>query len=99
MDHPREEQKSEGKLLILVRPYFCLLRFRQIDSSSCRTEVVMDSLSPDFAKKFIIDYFFEERQVVEFQVYDSDSQSRNLAEHDALGGVQGIFFRRYFHYR
>jgi len=50
-----------------------------------RTEIIQDNLSPSWAKKFVVDYSFEERQVVKFEVYDSDSQSNNLNHHDFLG--------------
>jgi len=50
-----------------------------------RTEVIQDNLNPDFVKKFIIDYFFEERQNLRFDVFDIDSPSRDLSKHDFLG--------------
>jgi len=53
-----------------------------------RTETINDNLNPVFEKKFLIDYFFEERQVLEFHVFDSDSESRRLEDHDFLGAAQ-----------
>ena len=50
-----------------------------------RTETIQDTLNPAWEKKFVVDYSFEERQVVKFEVYDSDSQSNNLSHHDFLG--------------
>uniref|UniRef100_A0A6I8SQF0 Copine VIII n=1 Tax=Xenopus tropicalis TaxID=8364 RepID=A0A6I8SQF0_XENTR len=50
-----------------------------------RTEVIDNTLNPDFVKKFIMDYFFEERQNLRFDLYDVDSKSPNLAKHDFLG--------------
>ncbi|XP_030645887.1 copine-8 [Chanos chanos] len=50
-----------------------------------RTEVIDNTLNPDFVKKFIIDYFFEERQNLRFDLYDLDSKSENLSKHDFLG--------------
>ena len=31
-----------------------------------RTEMIKDTLDPNFVKKFIVDYFFEERQLLTF---------------------------------
>jgi hypothetical protein len=53
-----------------------------------RTETIMDNLNPEFAKKFVIDYFFEESQKLKFEVYDIDSASRNLSQHDFIGSVE-----------
>ncbi|XP_077356410.1 copine-8 isoform X1 [Festucalex cinctus] len=50
-----------------------------------RTEVIDNSLNPDFVRKFILDYFFEERQNLRFDLYDVDSKSANLSKHDFLG--------------
>jgi len=33
-----------------------------------RTEVIWDNLNPDFVKKFVMDYFFEEMQKLKFEV-------------------------------
>ncbi|KAM9327329.1 copine-8 [Pholidichthys leucotaenia] len=53
-----------------------------------RTEVIDNTLNPDFVRKFILDYFFEERQNLRFDLYDVDSKSANLSKHDFLGQVQ-----------
>uniref|UniRef100_A0A671QZ49 Copine-8-like n=1 Tax=Sinocyclocheilus anshuiensis TaxID=1608454 RepID=A0A671QZ49_9TELE len=50
-----------------------------------RTEVIDNTLNPDFVRKFILDYFFEERQNLKFDLYDVDSKSSNLSKHDFLG--------------
>lgn len=50
-----------------------------------RTEVIDNTLNPDFVRKFILDYFFEERQNLRFDLYDVDSKSSNLSKHDFLG--------------
>lgn len=50
-----------------------------------RTEVIDNTLNPDFVRKFILDYFFEERQNLRFDLYDVDSKSANLQKHDFLG--------------
>ncbi|XP_006002487.1 copine-8 isoform X2 [Latimeria chalumnae] len=50
-----------------------------------RTEVIDNTLNPDFVRKFVMDYFFEERQNLRFDLYDVDSKSSNLSKHDFLG--------------
>ncbi|XP_020494440.1 copine-8 isoform X1 [Labrus bergylta] len=50
-----------------------------------RTEVIDNTLNPDFVQKFMLDYFFEERQNIRFDLYDVDSKSANLSKHDFLG--------------
>uniref|UniRef100_A0A8C5EJ96 Copine-8-like n=1 Tax=Gouania willdenowi TaxID=441366 RepID=A0A8C5EJ96_GOUWI len=50
-----------------------------------RTEVIDNTLNPDFVRKFIVDYFFEERQNLRFDLYDLDCKSDNLSKHDFLG--------------
>ncbi|XP_027876266.1 copine-8 isoform X1 [Xiphophorus couchianus] len=50
-----------------------------------RTEVIDNTLNPDFVRKFMLDYFFEERQNLRFDLYDVDSKSANLQKHDFLG--------------
>ncbi|XP_032895492.1 copine-8 isoform X1 [Amblyraja radiata] len=52
-----------------------------------RTEAIDNTLNPDFVRKFLLDYFFEERQNLRFDLYDVDSKSSNLSEHDFLGQV------------
>uniref|UniRef100_A0A3P8NEA4 C2 domain-containing protein n=1 Tax=Astatotilapia calliptera TaxID=8154 RepID=A0A3P8NEA4_ASTCA len=49
-----------------------------------RTEVIDNTLNPDFVRKYILDYFFEEKQNLRFDVYDIDSKSPDL---DFLGQV------------
>uniref|UniRef100_A0AAQ6IQD8 Copine Va n=1 Tax=Anabas testudineus TaxID=64144 RepID=A0AAQ6IQD8_ANATE len=51
------------------------------------TEVIDNTLNPDFVRKYILDYFFEEKQNLRFDVYDIDSKSPDLAKHDFLGQV------------
>ncbi|XP_076015413.1 copine Va isoform X1 [Genypterus blacodes] len=46
-----------------------------------RTEVIDNTLNPDFVRKYILDYFFEEKQNLRFDVYDIDSKSPDLAKH------------------
>ena len=51
-----------------------------------RTEKILDSLDPHWQTKFMIDYRFEERQMLRFAIYDIDSDRLNkLSDHDSLG--------------
>ncbi|KAM8917331.1 copine-5b isoform 3-T3 [Spinachia spinachia] len=48
-----------------------------------RTEVIDNTLNPDFVRKYILDYFFEEKQNLRFDLYDVDSKSPDLSKHPA----------------
>ncbi|KAJ8378213.1 hypothetical protein AAFF_G00245010 [Aldrovandia affinis] len=57
-----------------------------------RTEVIDNTLNPDFVRKYILDYFFEEKQNLRFDLFDVDSKSPDLSKHpsdlnDFLGQV------------
>jgi len=53
-----------------------------------RTEMIKDTLNPSWEKKFIVNYSFEERQVVKFEIYDWDVESKILSHHDFLGRTE-----------
>lgn len=53
-----------------------------------RTEKIQDCLSPRWGTKFVMDYRFEERQLLKFAVYDIDSSSAKLDSHDFLGEAE-----------
>ncbi|KAL3058035.1 hypothetical protein OYC64_010251 [Pagothenia borchgrevinki] len=46
-----------------------------------RTEVIDNTLNPDFVRKFVLDFFFEEKQNLRFDVYNVDTRSSNLSKH------------------
>ena len=52
-----------------------------------RTECVMDNLNPVWQKKIVLDYNFEQRQMLRLSVYDLDSDSvgSKLENQDFLG--------------
>ena len=50
-----------------------------------KTETIYDNLNPEFTTTFKISYFFEEAQNLRFEVYDIDSESKNLKDHDFIG--------------
>ncbi|KAG7229482.1 hypothetical protein INR49_031903 [Caranx melampygus] len=45
-------------------------------------EVIDNTLNPDFVRKFVLDFFFEEKQNLRFDVYNVDTRSSNLSKHD-----------------
>uniref|UniRef100_A0A4W3J2S6 Copine-2 n=1 Tax=Callorhinchus milii TaxID=7868 RepID=A0A4W3J2S6_CALMI len=66
---------------------FCVI-FLEVNgkwSEIGRTETAMNNLNPVFAKKFVIDYHFEEVQKLKFALFDQDKSSKQLYEHDFLG--------------
>ncbi|KAK4291325.1 hypothetical protein Pmani_035840 [Petrolisthes manimaculis] len=50
-----------------------------------RTECIDNTLNPNFATKIPITYHFEEQQHLWFKLYDIDSGSYKLEDHDFLG--------------
>ncbi|GCC22535.1 copine-3-like isoform X1 [Chiloscyllium punctatum] len=53
-----------------------------------RTERVNNCLSPKFAKKFLIDYYFEQVQKLKFGIYDIDNRTIDLSDDDFLGELE-----------
>ncbi|XP_033644541.1 copine-8-like [Asterias rubens] len=70
----------------------CVLYTTQLGSRDFaeyeRTEMIKNSLNPDFVKKFNLTYFFEECQRLKFEIFDVDSQSQKLTSHDFLGKIE-----------
>ena len=70
---------------------FCVLykldtgnRWRQIG----KTEVIHDNLNPEWVKKILVDFHFEQSEKFKVEVYDSDDnsqQTQNLSAHDFIG--------------
>ncbi|KAG9269834.1 copine-9-like [Astyanax mexicanus] len=56
-----------------------------------RTEVIENTLNPDFVRKFVLDYFFEEKQNLRFDVYNVDSRSSNISKHVSLSFLGQTF--------
>nr|XP_046148392.1 copine-3 isoform X2 [Oncorhynchus gorbuscha] len=53
-----------------------------------RTEKVQNCLAPKFAKKFIVDYYFEIVQKLKFVIYDIDNKTVDLSDDDFLGELE-----------
>jgi hypothetical protein len=69
---------------------FCLLYMKDGDSWLLvdRTETIDNTLDPVFQKKFVLEYRFEERQLLRFVVYDRDGPSARLEDHDYIGQME-----------
>ncbi|XP_075729129.1 copine-8-like isoform X3 [Rhipicephalus microplus] len=84
-------RKLKQKDLLSKSDPMCVLFMQHYETAPWRevgrTEMIRDTIDPDFVNKFLVDYFFEERQHVMFKVYDVDSKSENLEDHDFLGQV------------
>ena len=53
-----------------------------------RTEKIVDSLNPRWQTKFLLDYKFEEKQMLRFAIFDIDSQfQQKMDDHDKLGHI------------
>ena len=53
-----------------------------------RTEVLQNTLNPEFSTKVLIGYRFEEQQKLKFKIYDVDSNNPILENHDFLGETE-----------
>lgn len=67
----------------------CVLYYQPFGSKQWaelkRTECLQNTLNPDFATKIPITYHFEEQQHLKFMIFDIDSTSQNVNDHDFLG--------------
>ena len=53
-----------------------------------RTEMLPNTLNPSWKSKFIVDYRFQERQLVKFEVFDWDKKSHSLKKQDFLARME-----------
>ena len=53
-----------------------------------RTEILQNTLNPEFSTKILIGYRFEEQQKLKFKIYDIDSDDPILENHDFLGEAE-----------
>ncbi|KAI9531273.1 Copine-8 [Dissostichus eleginoides] len=72
---------SKDKLVVLYLQAVGTKEWREFG----RTEVIDNTRNPDFVRKFVLDFFFEEKQNLRFDVYNVDSRSCNISKHDFLG--------------
>ncbi|KAJ7998892.1 hypothetical protein DPEC_G00209690 [Dallia pectoralis] len=94
-NQPQESSTNLGNLLdkdtFSKSDPLCVLYTQGVETKQWRefgrTEVIDNTLNPDFVRKYILDYFFEEKQNLRFDLYDVDSKSPDLSKHDFLGQV------------
>ena len=69
---------------------FCVLYMKDGDSWLLvdKTETIDNTLDPVFEKKFVLQFRFEERQLLRLSVYDRDGPSQKLADHDFIGQAE-----------
>ena len=69
---------------------FCVLYMRDGDRWLLvdKTETIDNTLDPVFEKKFVLQFRFEERQLLRLSVYDRDGPSQKLADHDFIGQAE-----------
>ncbi|VDL81179.1 unnamed protein product [Nippostrongylus brasiliensis] len=53
-----------------------------------RTETLKNTLNPEWATQIRVEYLFEEKQTMRFEVYDIDSKSTQLSAHDFVGRIE-----------
>ncbi|GMF48061.1 unnamed protein product [Phytophthora fragariaefolia] len=63
-------------------------QYRQRWMEIGRTETLKNAHDPTFLKSFQVDFFFEEVQQLRLEVFDRDSSSERLSDHDFLGCVE-----------
>ncbi|XP_018013804.1 copine-8 isoform X2 [Hyalella azteca] len=70
----------------------CVLYWKDIHKNSlhelARTEKIIDSLEPCWVQKFDVDYRFEERQVLQFHIFDWDNSKHETSTQDKLGWTE-----------
>lgn len=68
----------------------CLLYMHKNDdwTELGRTENCKNTVNPQFATPFILEYYFEEAQKLKFAVYDIDNKSAKLSDDDFLGSME-----------
>ena len=69
---------------------FCVLYMKDGDRWLLvdKTETIDNTLNPVFEKKFVLQFRFEERQMLRLSVYDRDGSSTKLEDHDFIGEAE-----------
>ena len=53
-----------------------------------RTEAVDNTGDPEWQRSFNLTFHFHQKQELRFNIFDVDSQSSNLRDHDNLGSAE-----------
>jgi len=72
--------KSDPMCVIYIQP-FGTNSWQEV----LRTECIQNTLNPQFTRKVQISYCFEQQQYLKFEMYDIDTHSNNLDDHDFIG--------------
>ena len=75
--------KSDPMCVVYMRP-FGARNFVEV----ARTECIQNTLNPQFTRKCRLTYLFEETQRLRFEMYDLDSKSARLDDHDYIGSAE-----------
>lgn len=70
---------------------FVEVHYRTRETESVKlgqTEVIWDNLNPDYVKSFILDYYFEEQQYLEFKVFDANMEQNQEVKGLAIGQAE-----------
>lgn len=67
---------------------YCKISTVCVSVQVARSEKVQNCLSPRFAKKFVVDYYFEIVQKLKFGIYDIDNKTIDLTDDDFLGEME-----------
>ena len=69
---------------------FCVLYMKDGDRWLLvdKTETIDNTLNPIFEKKFVLQFRFEERQLLRLSVFDQDGPSSKLDDHDFIGATE-----------
>ena len=76
--------KSDPMCVIYIQPFGAS---KETWKEILRTECVKNTLNPKFTEKLQISYHFEEQQFLKFEMYDIDSKSIRLKDHDYIGNA------------
>lgn len=80
--------KSDPFCVVFVKHQYQTKTENKYDwKEAFRTECIQNDLNPRFTKKMKIAYHFEEHQQLKFEIYDQDSMSSHLNDHDFIGSA------------
>ncbi|QQP57585.1 Copine VIII, partial [Caligus rogercresseyi] len=78
-----KDMMSKSDPICLVKQKTGVNKFEELG----RTEQLKDNLSPEFMKKIVIPYNFEERQELRFELWDVDKPDKKVEDQKLLGYV------------
>ncbi|XP_040581685.1 copine-8 [Lepeophtheirus salmonis] len=82
-DITNKDMMSKSDPICLVKQKTGVDKFEELG----RTEQIKDCLSPEFMKKIVVPYNFEERQELRFELWDVDNIKKKVEDQKLLGYV------------